>query len=116
MMDFLFFGIVCVLISVGTATIISHIVDYCSKPKKEHLMYATIPIGGYVENIEQQLYWAYSQIMWSSNQFSSIIILDLGIDADTLKICESFCKDKNGVIILKPLDMMDYLSNKNLQI
>lgn len=116
MIDLLFLGIVCVLISVGTATIISHIVDYWTKPKKENLMNAVIGVKGYIQDIEQQLYWAYSQIMWSNNQFSSIIILDLGIDPTTLAICESFCKDKSGVIILKPSDTLDYLSNKYLQI
>ncbi|MEG2295243.1 MAG: hypothetical protein RSB96_00665 [Oscillospiraceae bacterium] len=116
MIDFLFLGIVCFLIAVGIAAIISHVVDYWSKPKKEHLMFATIPLQGYIEDVEQQLYWAYAQIMWSNNKFSSIIVLDVGIDPATLVICKSFCKDKNGVIILKPDEMMDYLTNKNLQI
>ncbi|MCL2088821.1 MAG: glycosyltransferase family 2 protein [Oscillospiraceae bacterium] len=86
---------------IGLAEIIGFIERKLMCCKTERELVSVIPLRGRVENVEQMLRDALTQLRWQGCSSTKIIVIDLGIDDETKEICRLFADESGSVKILQ---------------
>lgn len=72
-------------------------------PPKELKMSLVIPVSGHIENIEYIVRCAIERKRWYvGRDRMEIILLDCGMDDDTIKLCNEACKEYGYIKIQRP--------------
>lgn len=86
-----------------------------SKPKRRCRCCLLIPIRAGAEDLEQLLRWGYNSVLWDRWIMSGrLILVDLGADEESRKICEAFCEDRKDVWFLRPEQLSEAVGGEEI--
>lgn len=96
---------------IGIAEILRTVAMCILSPKNEDKMIIIVPIKGHREDVEMLLRGAsYKAKFCNVRKTPKLIILDCGMDDETLDICRVYCKEFNSEIRYYKDEMESVLS------
>ncbi len=105
-------SIIIVTSIIGLATIISTIIHRSSLDQNQQLI-SIVPLSGHVEKIEYIIRSMLIQFKQTNiiNSQPYIIIIDMGIDDETKKICYLFAEKNTNISICKKDELPSFINS-----
>ncbi len=97
---------------IGLASIVSAIIHKSTISQNQHLI-SIVPLSGHVEKIEYIIRSMLIQFQQTNivNSQPYIIIIDMGIDDETKKICCLFAEKNNNISICKQDELPSFIKS-----
>lgn len=99
-MNYIIYGIILVAAVIGLTEIVSWVERKIVFGKQRLNIISVVPLSGKIENVELVVRNAVSNVRWNkAAKDARVILLDMGMDHETERICHMICSDINNVSV-----------------
>lgn len=98
--------------TVGLVELIGIALVSATCPPECRNTYSVIPVYGQDEDVELKLRWAENSLRW--DHFcgnSKLIILNIDADEETLRVCQTFMRTREWVVLCDPSDLVEVVGD-----
>lgn len=109
-MDSVIFSLILIGCIFAVVEIVRQISHYILSSRKNISSITVMPVSGRMDDVEYVVRGLLWQKNWSElKNYGKIILLDLGADDETVRICQSFAEENELIEFFTPSELENYL-------
>lgn len=96
----------------GLVDLVRRVEEYLLNCREKRYHITVIPLQGHVENVEYIVRSAVSEVTAKSHCISGeVVLVDNGVDNETMALCKNMCKEVNSVVLCDPFNVKEVITD-----